>query len=161
MAVNVSGRELSEISFAHLVAEAIRRHAIAPQLICLEITETAFIGGWGEIQETLAALSLLGVRIALDDFGTGYSSLAHLQRMNVDIVKIDRSFVENIGRSDRDRAIVAAVTAMSHALGMSVVGEGVETDHQLDALAGLDCDQGQGFLLARPMSAEAVAALMG
>jgi diguanylate cyclase (GGDEF)-like protein/PAS domain S-box-containing protein len=161
MAVNVSGRELAEISFADLVAEAIRRHAITPQLICLEITETAFIGGWGEIQETLEALSLLGVRIALDDFGTGYSSLAHLQRMNVDIVKIDRSFVENIGRSDRDRAIVAAVTAMSHALGMSVVGEGVETDHQLDTLAGLDCDQGQGFLLARPMSAEAVAALLG
>jgi diguanylate cyclase (GGDEF)-like protein/PAS domain S-box-containing protein len=160
MAVNVSGRELSEISFADLVAEAIRRHAIAPELICLEITETAFIGGWGEIQETLEALSLLGVRIALDDFGTGYSSLAHLQRMRVDIVKIDRSFVENIGRSDRDRAIVAAVTAMSHALGMSVVGEGVETDHQFDTLAGLDCDQVQGFLLARPMSAEAVAALL-
>jgi len=160
MAVNVSGRELSEMSFADLVAEAIRRHVIAPQLICLEITETAFIGGWGEIQETLEALSLLGVRIALDDFGTGYSSLAHLQRMKVDIVKIDRSFVENIGRSDRDREIVAAVTAMSHALGMSVVGEGVETNHQLDTLAGLDCDQGQGFLLARPMSAEAVAALL-
>ena len=161
MAVNVSGRELSETGFAGIVDEAIRRYDIAPQRLCLEITETAFIGAWGGIQETLAALSLLGVRIALDDFGTGYSSLAHLQRMNVDIVKIDRSFVENIGRSDRDRAIVAAVTAMSHALGMSVVGEGVETDHQLDALAGLDCDQGQGFLLARPMSAEAVAALMG
>jgi diguanylate cyclase (GGDEF)-like protein/PAS domain S-box-containing protein len=161
MAVNVSGRELSETGFAGIVDEAIRRYDIAPPRLCLEITETAFIGAWGEIQETLAALSLLGVRIALDDFGTGYSSLAHLQRMNVDIVKIDRSFVENIGRSDRDRAIVAAVTAMSHALGMSVVGEGVETDHQLDTLAGLDCDQGQGFLLARPMSAEAVAELAG
>jgi EAL domain-containing protein (putative c-di-GMP-specific phosphodiesterase class I) len=80
--------------------------------------------------------------------------------MKVDILKIDRSFVEQIDTSDRDRAIVAAVTAMSHALGISVVGEGVETDHQLGALAGLDCDQGQGFLLARPMSAEAVVALV-
>jgi EAL domain-containing protein (putative c-di-GMP-specific phosphodiesterase class I) len=109
----------------------------------------------------LAALSSLGVRIALDDFGTGYSSLAHLQRMKVDVLKIDRSFVEQIGTSERDRSIVAAVTAMSHALGISVVGEGVETNHQLDTLAGLDCDQGQGFLLARPMSAESVAALVG
>jgi diguanylate cyclase (GGDEF)-like protein/PAS domain S-box-containing protein len=161
MAVNVSGRELAESGFAGLVAEAIRRHAIAPERICLEITETAFVAGWGEIQETLAALSSLGVRIALDDFGTGYSSLAHLQRMKVDILKIDRSFVEQIGTSERDRAIVAAVTAMSHALGISVVGEGVETDHQLVTLASLDCDQGQGFLLARPMSAEAVVALVG
>jgi diguanylate cyclase (GGDEF)-like protein len=161
MAVNVSGRELAEIGFAGIVAEAIRRHAVAPERICLEITETAFVAGWGEIQETLAALSSLGVRIALDDFGTGYSSLAHLQRMKVDILKIDRSFVEQIGTSERDRSIVAAVTAMSHALGISVVGEGVETDHQLDTLAGLDCDQVQGFLLARPMSAEAVVALAG
>jgi EAL domain-containing protein (putative c-di-GMP-specific phosphodiesterase class I) len=159
MAVNVSGRELAETGFAGIVAEAIRRHAIAPERICLEITETALVVGWGEIQETLAALSSLGVRIALDDFGTGYSSLAHLQRMKIDILKIDRSFVEQIGTSERDRAIVAAVTAMSHALGISVVGEGVETDHQLDTLTGLDCDQGQGFLLARPMSAEAVVAL--
>ena len=161
MAVNVSGRELSESNFADIVADAISRHGIEPQRICLEITETAFIGGWGEIQETLAALSSLGVRIALDDFGTGYSSLVHLQRMKVDMVKIDRSFVENIGRSDRDREIVAAVTAMSHALGMSVVGEGVETDRQLNTLVGLGCDQVQGFLLARPMSAEGVAALLG
>jgi len=161
MAVNVSGRELAETGFAGLVAEAIHRHTIAPERICLEITETALVAGWGEIQETLAALSSLGVRIALDDFGTGYSSLAHLQRMKVDVLKIDRSFVEQIGTSERDRSIVAAVTAMSHALGISVVGEGVETNHQLDTLAGLDCDQGQGFLLARPMSAESVAALVG
>ncbi len=160
MAVNVSGRELSQSSFAGCVAEALRRYSIAPERLCLEITETAFVGGWGEIQETMGALSSLGVRIALDDFGTGYSSLAHLQRMKVNIVKIDRSFVEQIDGSDRDREIVAAVTAMAHALGMSVIGEGVETDHQLDTLVGLDCDQGQGFLLARPMSAESVVALV-
>ncbi len=161
MAVNVSGRELSNSGFAGLVSDALRRHDIAPLRLCLEITETEFIGGWAEIQETLESLTALGVRIALDDFGTGYSSLAHLQRMKIDTVKIDRSFVENIGRSDRDREIVAAVTAMSHALGMSVIGEGVETDHQLATLAGVDCDQGQGFLMARPMSADAVVALVG
>ncbi len=160
VAVNVSGRELSDSKYVDLVRGAIKRFALEPRQLCLEITETSLVGEWNEIQEALAGLSALGVRLALDDFGTGYSSLAHLQRMKVDIVKIDRSFVEHIGRSDRDREIVAAVTAMSHALGMSVVGEGVETDRQLTTLAGLDCDQGQGFLLARPMSAESVAALL-
>ena len=160
VAVNVSGRELSEFSYVELVHDALKRHSLAPQQLCLEITETALVGEWNEIQETLAALSSLGVLLALDDFGTGYSSLAHLQRTKIDIVKIDRSFVEHIGRSERDREIVAAVTAMSHALGMSVVGEGVETGRQLTTLAGLECDQGQGFLLARPMSAESVAALV-
>jgi diguanylate cyclase (GGDEF)-like protein/PAS domain S-box-containing protein len=160
MAVNVSGRELLDPEFAGRVAEVIGRHGIEPSLLCLEITETAFVGQWGDLQEKLSALSKLGVRLALDDFGTGYSSLAHLQRTKVDILKIDRSFVAQIGRSSRDREIVAAVTAMSHALGITVVGEGIETSNQLDTLAGLDCDQGQGFLFARPLSPEAVATLV-
>jgi diguanylate cyclase (GGDEF)-like protein/PAS domain S-box-containing protein len=160
MAVNVSGAELSDPEFAGRVAEVIDRYGIEPSLLCLEITETALVGEFGDVEETLSALPKLGVRLALDDFGTGYSSLAHLQRTKVDILKIDRSFVAQIGRSSRDREIVAAVTAMSHALGITVVGEGIETSSQLDALAGLDCDQGQGFLFARPLSPEAVAALV-
>jgi EAL domain-containing protein (putative c-di-GMP-specific phosphodiesterase class I) len=161
MAVNVSGAELSDPEFAQRVSALIARHGVEAARLCLEVTETAFVGEWGDVQETLSSLSQLGVRLALDDFGTGYSSLAHLQRMKVDILKIDRSFVAQIGRSARDREIVAAVTAMSHALGITVVGEGIETSHQLDTLAGLDCDQGQGFLFARPLSAEAVMALVG
>jgi len=161
MAVNVSGAELSDPEFAGYVADVIRRHGVPAAQLCLELTETAFVGEWGDLQETLSALSKLGVRVALDDFGTGYSSLTHLQRLKVDILKIDRSFVAQIGRSPRDREIVAAVTAMSHALGITVVGEGIETSHQLDTLAGLECDQGQGFLLARPLLPEAVVALVG
>ncbi|MGO9964929.1 MAG: putative bifunctional diguanylate cyclase/phosphodiesterase [Acidimicrobiales bacterium] len=161
MAVNVSGSELSDHEFAQRVSDLIQRHGVQATRLCLEMTETAFVGEWGDVQETLSSLSELGVRLALDDFGTGYSSLAHLQRMKVDILKIDRSFVAQIGRSERDREIVAAVTAMSHALGITVVGEGIETSHQLDTLAGLDCDQGQGFLFARPLSPEAVVALVG
>ncbi len=157
MAVNVSGAELSDPEFAGRVAEVIDRHGIEPSLLCLEITETALVG---DVQETLSALPKLGVRLALDDFGTGYSTLSHLQRLKVDILKIDRSFVAQIGRSPHDRDIVAAVMAMSHTLGTTVVGEGIETSNQLDALAGLDCDQGQGFLFARPLSPEAVAALV-
>ncbi|MGO9335143.1 MAG: putative bifunctional diguanylate cyclase/phosphodiesterase [Acidimicrobiales bacterium] len=161
MAVNVSGAELSEPEFVGRVAEVIRSRGIPPARLCLEMTETAIVGEWGDIQETLSALSKLGVHVALDDFGTGYSSLAHLQRMKVDVLKIDRSFVAKIDRSPRDREIVAAVLAMSHALGITVVGEGIETSHQLDTLAGLDCDQGQGFLFARPLSPEAVVTLVG
>ena len=161
MAVNTSGAELSDPGFAERVAEVIRHHGIPPARLCLELTETAFVGEWGDLQETLSALSRLGVRLGLDDFGTGYSSLAHLQRMKVDVLKIDRSFVAQIGRSPRDREIVAAVTAMAHALEISVVGEGIETNHQLDTLVGLDCDQGQGFLFARPLPPEAVVALVG
>ena len=161
MAVNVSGAELSDPEFAGHVAEVIGRNGIQAARLCLEMTESALVDEWGDVQETLSALSRLGVRLALDDFGTGYSTLAHLQRLKVDILKIDRSFVAQIGRSPRDREIVAAVTAMSHALGITVVGEGIETSHQLDTLAGLDCDQGQGFLFARPLSPEAVVALVG
>jgi diguanylate cyclase (GGDEF)-like protein len=160
MAINVSGHELADPGFVQLIGDAISRHALAPERICLEITETAFVAGWGEIQDTLSAISSLGVHIALDDFGTGYSSLAHLQRMKVDTLKIDRSFIEQIDTSDRDRAIVAAVAAMSHALGIVVVGEGVETQHQLETIISLGCDRVQGFLLARPMSAEAIVELV-
>jgi EAL domain-containing protein (putative c-di-GMP-specific phosphodiesterase class I) len=161
VAVNVSGGELSDPGFAGHVADVIGQHGLEPARICLEITETALVGELGEVQDTLSALSDLGVHLALDDFGTGYSTLAHLQRLKVDILKIDRSFVAHISRSSRDREIVAAVTAMSHALGMRVVGEGIETSHQLATLAELDCDQGQGFLFARPMPPEAVVALLG
>jgi EAL domain-containing protein (putative c-di-GMP-specific phosphodiesterase class I) len=133
-------------------------YSIAPARLCLEITETAFVGEWGDLQTTLSALARLGVRLALDDFGTGYSSLAHLQRFKVDILKIDRSFVAQLSRSSRDREIVGALTSMSHALGISVVG--VEISNQLDTLVGLDCDQGQGFLLASPMLPEPIVALV-
>ena len=107
-----------------------------------------------------SALSAVGVRIALDDFGTGYSTLVYLQRLSADVLKIDRSFVEHISRSTRDREIVAAVTAMSHALGMTVVGEGIETSHQLAILAGLDRHEGQGLLFGQPLTPEAVVTLM-
>ncbi len=161
MAVNVSGAELSDPGFVGYVDSVIRRHGINPTLLCLEITETAHVGEFGDVQDTMTALPKLGVRLALDDFGTGYSTLSHLQRMKVDILKIDRSFVSQISKSSRDREIVAAVMAMSHALGTTVVGEGIETSAQLDALTGLDCDQGQGFLFARPLVPEAVVALVG
>jgi len=160
LSVNVSGRQLVDRELPRRVARALARHQIDPPHLCLEITETALIGEVCDAEETLAALSALGVRLALDDFGTGYSTLAHLRRLRVDVLKIDRSFVEQIGRSPRDREIVAAVTAMSHALGMTVVGEGIETSLQRDALADLACDEGQGFLFARALPPADIAELL-
>jgi diguanylate cyclase (GGDEF)-like protein len=161
MAVNISGRELADPRLAGRVAEAARRHGIDPARLCLEITETALIGEVGDVQRTLARLGAIGVRIALDDFGTGYSTLAQLQRLRADVVKIDRTFVEQISRSARDREIVAAVIAMTHALGMTVVGEGIETSHQLQTLTALGCDEGQGRFFARPLPPDSIVALVG
>ena len=161
LAVNVSGRELSDPGLPLRVETVARRHGLDPGQLCLEITETALIGEVADVQEVLAALAATGVRIALDDFGTGYSTLVHLQRLNADVLKIDRSFVEQISRSRRDREIVAAVTAMSHALGMTVVGEGIETSQQLTTLAELGCDEGQGLLFGHPVGPDEVAGLAG
>jgi EAL domain-containing protein (putative c-di-GMP-specific phosphodiesterase class I) len=97
------------------------------------------------------------VHVALDDFGTGYSTLGYLQQLSVDTLKIDRSFIEHIGRSNRDQQIVAAVIAMAHALGMTVIGEGVENSRQLSILRLLSCDLGQGYFLAPPLNATALA----
>jgi EAL domain-containing protein (putative c-di-GMP-specific phosphodiesterase class I) len=107
----------------------------------------------------LESLSNVGVRLALDDFGTGYSTLAHLQRLRADILKIDRSFIARLGNGSRDHKIIAAVTAMAHALEMTVVGEGIETDGQLDNLVAMECDEGQGFAFAPPLNAAEIAAL--
>ena len=137
----------------------LKRHDIAPWRLCLEITETALIGELDDAHRVIESLSACGVRIALDDFGTGYSTLAHLQQLRADILKIDRSFVAHIGRDARDREIIAAVTAMAHALGMTVVGEGIETQTQRDELAAVDCDEGQGYLVAAPLAPPQIASL--
>jgi EAL domain-containing protein (putative c-di-GMP-specific phosphodiesterase class I) len=159
MAVNVSGIELGDPSFADHVAKVIAEHGLDPSRLCLEITETSLIAEDSDAEAMLPALSALGVHLALDDFGTGYSTLLRLQHLEVDILKIDRSFVEHLGRSARDRQIVATVIAMAHALEMSVVAEGIETNEQLDELVSLGCDVAQGFLYAHPLPAKTVAEL--
>jgi diguanylate cyclase (GGDEF)-like protein/PAS domain S-box-containing protein len=157
MAVNVSGRELSGPGLCERVAATLRRHGVCPARLCLEITETALIQQVSDVQETLSLLSASGVRVALDDFGTGYSTLGYLQQLSADTLKVDRSFVEHISRSNRDQQIVAAVIAMAHALGMTVIGEGIENRRQLSILRLLGCDLGQGNFLAPPLTATALA----
>jgi diguanylate cyclase (GGDEF)-like protein/PAS domain S-box-containing protein len=159
VAVNVSGRQLRG-DFVTAVKVALERNDLAPSQLCLEITETALIEETAEARETLEAIAALGVHIALDDFGTGYSSLAHLRQFPVDVLKIDRSFVDRLETNDREWQIVAAVTAMAHVLNMIVIAEGIETLGQLTQLTDLGCDHAQGYLLARPMRPEALELLL-
>ena len=151
MAVNVSGRQLADPSIVATVRGALEKHGIAPARLTLEVTETTLIEDAANLRDTLSSLAQLGVHLALDDFGTGYSSLAHLRDFRVDILKIDRSFVEQLGDGGRAREIVGALTAMAHFLDMTVVGEGIETTKQWDELKNLNCDDGQGFLVAQPL----------
>jgi EAL domain-containing protein (putative c-di-GMP-specific phosphodiesterase class I) len=159
--VNVSGRELRDPELVKRVAATLNRHGVAPSRLVLEITESVMLGELGAAHRAIEGLAELGVRIALDDFGTGYSTLAHLRQLQTDILKIDRSFVSQLGAQSRDREIIAAVTGMAHALGMTVVAEGVETEAQRDELTAIGCDAAQGYLFARPLTSDALATMWG
>ena len=158
VAVNVSARQLTSPGFAATVADALDRTEMDPTALILEMTESVYIEDSGPIMSELAELKNLGVRIALDDFGCGYSSLSYLGRLPIDIVKIDRGFIADIGDVPTSRAIVDAVTKLAHVLGLSVVAEGVETQGQSDEVSAIGCQFSQGFFHARPMSAYAIGA---
>jgi diguanylate cyclase (GGDEF)-like protein len=159
IAVNISGRQLTHPNFIDHVTDIIRRTAIDPRCVVLEITETILIdAGAQHSMDLLCQLKALGVRLSIDDFGTGYSSLSYLRDMPVDQLKIDRSFVRRL--DDGDATIVAAVIGLAHALHLEVVAEGIETQGQYEMLRQLSCNTGQGFLMARPLAPEAALATM-
>ena len=159
VAVNLSARQMAGPGLVEAVKKAIGRTGIDPAALCLEITESQLVSD-ADATRTLLALKGLGVRLAIDDFGTGYSSLSYLKRLPVHSLKIDSSFVEGLGRRADDRTIVSAMIGMAHALALSVVAEGVETQAQADELRALGCDVGQGFLWAKPLPAEGLEALL-
>ena len=128
------------------IAEAVKRNGIAADALELELTESHLMQSIEEKARLLDRLGTLGVGIAIDDFGTGYSSLSYLKRLPVDAIKIDSSFVRDIGVDPNDEAIITAIVAMAHSLRLSVVAEGVETEGQLRVLKALGCDEYQGFL---------------
>jgi diguanylate cyclase (GGDEF)-like protein len=148
MAVNVSGAQLRAPGFSGLVAATLRRHDVAPQHLVIEVAEHALAQDalTGDVRDVLIELTALGVRLAVDDFGMRYTSLARLPTLPVSIVKLDR-----VTDDTRAQRIAAAVVAMAHGLGMSVVGEGIETAAQLRDLVDLSVDDGQGFLLGHPV----------
>jgi diguanylate cyclase (GGDEF)-like protein/PAS domain S-box-containing protein len=158
--VNLAGRQLTQPDFVEMVARVLDDTSIAPGTLHLEITERVLMDDTDATVAVLKRLKDLGVRIAVDDFGTGYSSLARLKQFPVDTVKIDRSFVDGLGRDPEDSAIVAAVVSMAHALGMVAVAEGVETAEQLAELRALGCEIGQGYYFGRPLPLDDAIAAM-
>jgi diguanylate cyclase (GGDEF)-like protein/PAS domain S-box-containing protein len=161
MAVNLSARQFQHPDLCARVREVIDRVGVDPSLLTLEITETVVMENSTRTLETLHALRALGVRLAIDDFGTGYSSLSYLKRFPVDVVKIDKSFVDGLATDSVDREIVAAVIRLASACGMQTVAEGVETAAQLDQLRLLGCSLVQGFLIARPEPASTLERRLG
>ena len=153
MSVNVSAANLLETGFVDCVMELLSRHQLEPGWLELEVTESAIMENQGAALRTLAALDSAGVKLAIDDFGTGYSSLSYLQSIPAHVVKIDQSFVRNLADDERDRTLVKTMISLSHELGFRVVAEGIETDAACAALKLLGCDEGQGYLFARPLSA--------
>jgi diguanylate cyclase (GGDEF)-like protein/PAS domain S-box-containing protein len=148
VAVNVTARHLADASFRQAVSEQLSTYGVPPANLYIEVTERVLMEASNSAMTGLRALRDLGVQVGLDDFGTGYSSLAYLQRFPLDFVKIDKSFIDNLVSEPRVRAIVAAIIVLAHALGLTVIAEGVETPLQGEALQDLSCDQAQGFLYA-------------
>jgi diguanylate cyclase (GGDEF)-like protein len=162
MSVNLSTRQLLAPGFAERIRETIMRHHLNPErvVLALEVTETAVIEDMEAVSEALARVKDLGIAVHLDDFGTGYASLSYLQRLPVDIIKIDKSFVQNLDTDPVAENLVRSVIALARSLDMGVIAEGVETAEQRDALRALGCEVAQGYLFARPMPAEEVERLL-
>jgi diguanylate cyclase (GGDEF)-like protein len=158
VSVNLAARQLTRPGLAAQVLVALGEAGADPADLVLEITEHGVLEDFAAAFRHLQEVRALGVRVAVDDFGTGWSSLSYLQRLPVDQLKIDRSFVATLGVEGPSMAIVGSLVSLAHGLGLTVVAEGVETDEQLAELRRLGCDSAQGFLLARPAPPEVVAA---
>jgi diguanylate cyclase (GGDEF)-like protein len=149
--VNVSSRQIIEPSFAGTVEEMILAEGIDPALVRLELTESMLVTDVARALETVTRLRRFGVTFSLDDFGTGYSSLISLQRFPIQVLKIDKSFVNGLTWGDAERSIVKAIIGLAHNLNMKVVAEGVETEPQLQILTDMGCEAVQGFFFARAL----------
>ena len=156
MNVNVSGHDIAHVALVARVTRALAESELQPAHLCLELTENILMSRLEGALPVLTELRRLGVLLAIDDFGTGYSSLSHLSTLPIDSLKIDRSFVSRLDSTGTESAVVRSIVLLGHALGKSVVAEGIETPRQLEALREMGCRRGQGYLLARPMSAEDV-----
>jgi len=160
VSVNVSGRQVDNPIFPAQVAAIAARHGLRAGTLALEITETVLMEEADSPDTVIDTFAGHGITLALDDFGTGYSSLSRLKRFRLDVLKIDRSFVAGIERNIDDRAIVQATIDMAHAVGLTVVAEGVETREQEETLREFGCDRAQGYLYARPQPAAAITDLL-
>ena len=158
--VNLSGRQLEEQSLVGEVVHALETSRLSPRQLTLEITESVLVSDVEAMSARLRELKGLGVLLAIDDFGTGYSSLSYLRRFPIDMLKIDKSFVDGIGRGREDTALAHAIVKLSHTLQLHTVAEGIEQPEQASHLAALGCQDGQGYLFARPLHPGAMTELL-
>ena len=160
LAVNVSARQFRQSDFGQLVAEVIRETGVQSHLLKLELTESLMLDNVDDCIAKMTLLKATGVQFSVDDFGTGYSSLAYLTRLPLDQLKIDQSFVHNLGVRHSDGLIVQTIIGMARSLGLEVIAEGVETREQKELLAQYGCERYQGYLFARPAPVAALQALL-
>ncbi len=156
MSVNLSAVQVARRTLPEVVRAALSSTGLDPACLSLEITETVMVRDADGLADILQALKALGVRLVLDDFGTGYSSLSYLTRLPLDVLKVDRSFVDGLGNEPRDTAITETIIAMSRALSLDVVAEGVETSEQVNELSRLGCTAAQGFHFSRAVPAREI-----
>ncbi|MGE3270624.1 MAG: putative bifunctional diguanylate cyclase/phosphodiesterase [Chloroflexota bacterium] len=161
VSVNVSALQLTRDTFVQDVERILRETGVQPSTITLELTESALMDDVETTTSALKQLKDLGVRLAIDDFGTGYSSLSYLQRLPIDVLKIDRSFVDRIQHGAEELAFARAIVDLARTLSLSTVAEGIELESQADRLTELGCNLGQGFLYSRPVPAEEIDRLLG
>lgn len=154
MAVNVSMRQLKDPNFLSMVRDVLRQTSVDPRMIELEVTESMMMEDTQGLIEVLRNVRSLGMRVAIDDFGTGYSSLSHLQKLPIDRLKIDRSFITGLTQHTEDQVIAALVINMGHLLNLRVIAEGVETAEQEARLIQMGCDDVQGYYYGKPMPAD-------
>ena len=160
VSVNFSARQFQQPTFISTVAEILKDTNLDPRWLELELTESSVMKDPEQAIEKLHELKIMGIKVAIDDFGTGYSSLNYLKRFPIDTLKIDKSFVSDVCKDPHDTAIVRAIITLGHALDLTVVAEGVETQEQLQYLSSLDCDVVQGFLFSKSLSVEAFEELL-
>ena len=151
LAVNLSGRQLTEEGLREKIIKTLQATGLSPDNLELELTESVLLRDMGEAISTLSELRALGIHVAIDDFGTGYSSLSQLRHLPFDTLKVDRSFVKNVGEKSEASAITGAIIQMAHTLNLLVIAEGVETLEELDFLRRSNCDEIQGYFVSRPL----------
>ncbi len=159
IALNVSARQFADTHLTDAVRSALEANHLPPNRLELELTESMLMADTEQTMTVLRELTAMGVRIAVDDFGTGYSSLAYLRQFPIDSLKIDKQFVQNLDSPDQDGAIATSIIQLAHNLGMTVIAEGVENLAQMQRLAQLGCDIGQGYYFSRPLPPDAIAAV--
>ncbi|MFC7517112.1 EAL domain-containing protein [Herbaspirillum sp. GCM10030257] len=160
VSINVSPYQFNHGDIHHTVTACLQRHRVEPGLVEIEITESSMMGEHAEVSAEMTALRAMGVKLLVDDFGTGFSSLSQLQRLEMDGLKVDRAFTSELVKKPEGEVFFRAIMSMAHALGMSVVAEGVETEEQLQALRAMACDEVQGYFISHPVPAADAQALL-